>query len=277
MSFIEAELRLNGRGVDAVRMEAFANCTRKLHVARRSLTLEIIIDLHMQRGNQLGVTELPHMEMVATDDAREVENVALDVFDIDAGRRSLEQDTRSSLAERNGRAEDDHSDDQRNERIGVETPREVRKPDDESGSDHTNVSESITHHMEEYSAHVEISVRVTMAMATALAGFLGLVVLVASVQVLRVTVRMARLAPSRALAVTLLQEWGVFGGRGILRSAILIPITIRGLLGIHSIQARGIDNLIPERSRVNRQVAKSTITTPRPRPAVTANLAARAR
>jgi hypothetical protein len=157
-------------------MKAVANGTSKLHVSCRTLTLEVEVDLNVQTCNKLGVAQLPHVKVVGTNNTRELLDVFLDVVDTQPSRDSLEQDTRGGKTERNGRSENNAGDDQRNAGIGVEAPLVVGKPDEQSRSNDTNVSKSITHDVEEDTTHVEIVMRMTVATTTGL--FLGLSVFV---------------------------------------------------------------------------------------------------
>lgn len=138
--FIKAELWLDGRRVNAVCVQASPNCASELHVACRTLTLEVIVHLHVERSNQFGITELPDMKVVAAQDSREVDDIALNILNVDASGSGLEKNAGSGLAKRDGGAENDDGDDQRNQRIRVETPRVVSEPDDQSRSDDTNVA-----------------------------------------------------------------------------------------------------------------------------------------
>lgn len=173
---VEAELRLDGRRVDAVLVKAVANGTSKLHVSCRTLALEVEVDLNVQACDELGVAQLPHVEVVGTNDTRELLDVLLDVIDAQTSRDGLEQDTRGGKTERNGRSENNAGDDQRNAGVGVEAPLVVGKPDEQSRSNDTNVSKSIAHDVEEDTTHVEIVMRMTMATTAGL--FLGLSVFV---------------------------------------------------------------------------------------------------
>jgi hypothetical protein len=52
---VEAELRLDGRRVNAILVEAFADLACEVHVTCRALTLEVKVDLNVQRCNKLRV------------------------------------------------------------------------------------------------------------------------------------------------------------------------------------------------------------------------------
>lgn len=91
--------------------------------------------------------------------------------------------------------------------------------------------------MEEDSAHVQITVGMTMTVAAALSGFVRLVVPVAAMPILRMamSVGVARLTPVRSLVGVLLEQRRVLGRHGIARIAILISIAVRSRLRIHRI------------------------------------------
>lgn len=89
VALVEAEFRLDGGRVDAVCVQTLADRTSELHVARRPLTLEVVVHLHVQGSNQLGIAELPDVEVVAADDSREIQDIVLDILNIDAGWSSL--------------------------------------------------------------------------------------------------------------------------------------------------------------------------------------------
>jgi len=99
---VEAELGLDCGRVDAIGVQAAADGEREFHVACRSLALEVKFDLDVQAADELGVAELPDVDVVARHDAGEVFDVSLDVVHADAGGNCLEEDTRCGLAERNG-------------------------------------------------------------------------------------------------------------------------------------------------------------------------------
>jgi hypothetical protein len=75
----------------------------------------------------------------------------------------LKKDTRGGFAKRNGRRKNNECDDEGNARVDVKAPFVVRQPDNKGGNDHTNVSEGVSHNMEEDTPHVEV-VTVTLLM-----------------------------------------------------------------------------------------------------------------
>lgn len=144
MCCVEAEFWLDGRGVNAIFMEAFTDLAGKSHVARRALALKIEVDLNVKRSDELGIRELPDVKVVARDDAVEICNILLDLVDRQVLRNSLEQDARCSFAEWNSRKENYDGNDERNEGVGVESPREIGEPDEQSSCNNTNIAQSIT-------------------------------------------------------------------------------------------------------------------------------------
>jgi len=173
---VEAELGLDGGRVNAILVKAIANGTSKFHVSCRALALEVKVDLNVQTCNQLGVAQLPDVEVVGTNNTRKLLDILFDVIDAQTSRDSLEQDARGGETKRNGRSENDAGDDKGDTRIGVEAPFVVGKPDEQGRSNDTDVSESVTHDVKEDTTHIEIIVRVTVATSAGL--FLGLSVVV---------------------------------------------------------------------------------------------------
>jgi hypothetical protein len=202
VGLVETELGLNGRRMDAVLVEALTHLTGKVHVACWALILEVKVDLDMERGDELSIRELPDVQVVTRDDAVQISNVFLDLVDGKVLRHGLEKDTRRSFAERDGREKNDNSDDERNKGVGIEPPRVVGKPDKQRSCDDTDIAKSITQDMEEDTAHVQVTVGVTMTAATLLV--LGFGMVVALVVVLLRGVRVW-------MAVALAQQGCLFG------------------------------------------------------------------
>lgn len=156
---VKTELRLDGGRVDAVGVQAAADGQCQLHVASGAFSLEVELYLDVQATDQLGVAELPDVDVVARDNTRKVFNVGLDVVDVDAGGHGLKENARGGLAERNSGCEDNRGDDKRDHRIHVEAPGEVSEPDEECDSDDTNVAKGVAQDVKEDSTHVEVSMR----------------------------------------------------------------------------------------------------------------------
>lgn len=164
--------------MDAVLVKTLANRGSLLHVSLRSVTLEVVVDADVKTGNELGVAELPDVEVVNTLNTRKVLDVVANIVHFNAVGNSLEENAGCGLAERNGRAKDDDCNDERNGRIEVVAASELALPDDDGCDNDTNVSKSVSHDVQEDSLHVEITVRVT---ATTTSAFSRLAMLVLGV------------------------------------------------------------------------------------------------
>ena len=158
---VEAELGLDGGGVDAIGVQAAADSEREFHVASRALTLEVELDLDVQAADEFGVAELPDVDVVARHDTGKVFDIGLDVVNANTSGNCLEEDARCGFAEGDGGCQDDGSDDERNGRVHVETPAVVGEPNKECGGDNADVAESIAQNVKEDTAHVEVAVVVT--------------------------------------------------------------------------------------------------------------------
>lgn len=77
---------------------------------------------------------------MAADNSRECLDVLLNLIDVDADRDGLEEDSGSSLAERNCGTENDDGNDERDGRVSIEAPGVVGEPDEESGGNDSDVS-----------------------------------------------------------------------------------------------------------------------------------------
>jgi hypothetical protein len=239
---VEAELGLDSRGVDAVGVQAAADSERELHVTSGSLTLEVEFDLDVQAADELGVAELPDVDVVARHDAREIFNIGLDVVHADAGGDCLKENARCGLAEGNGGCEDDGSDNERDGRVHVETPAVVSEPDEERSGDNADISESIAQNVKEDTAHVEVTVAVA-----ALGLLLGL-----GVSVLLVVDRLA-LGASVACVLAALQEWLARRSVGV----SVIFVIFRTFLRLNIVHTACCDNGLAESTGVDMDVVES--------------------
>jgi hypothetical protein len=241
---VEAELGLNGGRVNAILVKAVADGTGEFHVSCRSLALEVEVDLNVQTCNQLGVAQLPDVEVVGTNNTRKLLNILLDVIDAQTSRDSLEQDARGGETERNGRSENDAGDDEGNTRIGVEAPFVIGEPDEQGRSNDTDVSKSVAHNVKEDTTHVEIVVRMTVATSAGL--FLGL-----SVVVFLVVYGLWLLNATIAVGSILIEER--------LLSGLIDGIVLSGrFLGVFArfdvLESASLDDGTTERWRVDRDV-----------------------
>lgn len=124
----------------------------------------------MHASNHLGVGELPHVNVMAAENAGERLDVLTDLLDADVIRCCLEEHPRRSTSQGYRRLEDDGSDEQRHGWIGVELARPVRKPDDERCDNYTDIAQCITNHVQHHGVHPHVAMTVTMATRRCLFG-----------------------------------------------------------------------------------------------------------
>ncbi|KAL8960634.1 MAG: hypothetical protein Q9183_005430 [Haloplaca sp. 2 TL-2023] len=140
-------------------MQTAPNRPRQVHIPRLPASfLEVEFHLDMQGSDFFRVAQLPHVQVVAADDAREVLDIGLDIVDGDARRDGLEEDAGSGLAEGDSGGEDDDSDDEGDAGVDVVAPGPGGEPDDEGGADDADVAQGVAHDVEEDAAHVEVAV-----------------------------------------------------------------------------------------------------------------------
>lgn len=140
VSNVQAEFRLNSGRVDAIFVKALADLLGKVHVACRAFMLEVEVDLDVKRGDELGIGQLPNMQMMTGDNTVKVTDVVFDVVNGEVFRNSLQQDARCSFAKWESREQNDDSDEEGNSRIGIVPPRKVRLPDEEGSCNDTNIA-----------------------------------------------------------------------------------------------------------------------------------------
>lgn len=249
---VEAELGLDGGGVDAVGVQAAAHRFGQFHVPRGTLAFEVEFDLDVQAADQLGVAQLPDVHVVAGHDARQVFDVRFDVFHVDADGDGLQEDARGGFAERDGGGEDYGGDDQGDGRVHVEAPAVVREPDEEGGGDDADVAEGVAQDVEEDAAHVEVAVRVAVAA-------LGLLFLGLGVSVLLVV---DGLALGAAVAgVLAAQERLVRRSVGV--SVVFVVVcdlfVVGAVFRLEIFHAAGRDDRLAESVRVDVNVVKSRV------------------
>jgi hypothetical protein len=109
------------------------------------------------------------------EDAWNVFNVFLDILDIDMIRCCLEENLGGRRCKRNGGAEDDQGDEERDQWIGIVLAGPFCEPYHESGYDNTDIAERIPDDMENHGIHTHIPM--IMAMTT-LRGLFRLVMVV---------------------------------------------------------------------------------------------------
>lgn len=176
MFLIEAELRLDSSAMNAVGMQALPRLPGQLHVLLAAALADGEGDLDVHGGDELGVAQLPDVDVVAADDARDVLDVFFDVVDVDVVGCCLEEDLSRCFGERDGGLEDDERDEEGDDGVGVEAVLPAGEPDGKGGDDYSNVAESISDDMEDHSVHTHVGVIV----ASSLRRFLGLVVVMGS-------------------------------------------------------------------------------------------------
>lgn len=94
VSGVQAELGLHGAVVDVVAVEAAFDLHGKAHPTLHAFcALEVKVELHVERGDELGARERPHVDVVAASDARERLDVLADVLDVDVFGRGLQEGT----------------------------------------------------------------------------------------------------------------------------------------------------------------------------------------
>lgn len=187
------------------------------------------------------------MEVVGSDDAGQTFNILLDVIDAHALGRGLKKNARRSLAKRDGRGQDDDSDEQRDAGIDVETPLVVSQPDDQCRSNDTDVAERIAHDVQEDTAHIQV---MAVAVATLLTLRLCLSMVMALVniflcRVIRDRERNPILISVVGSTVTVAQKTGSFGWY-----FILAAVGVGRLLGVETATAGG-NNILSQGSRVH--------------------------
>lgn len=247
---VEAELGLDGGGVDAVFVEAAPDGAGELHVAGGALAFEVEFDLHVQAGDELDVAELPDVQVVAGDDAGEFLDVFFDVVDADAGGDGLEEDAGGGFAEGDGRAEDYEGDDEGDEGVGIEAVGGGCEPDYEGGADDADVAEGVAHDVQEDAAHVEVVV-VGRCGGSGLGVFVvGVPGVVAAVGVGRLVGVGVRMVCGPVLFVRG-EEGRAFAGFVVGIFDCLLVAAFAAGLGFDIFEAAGGDDVVAEAGRVD--------------------------
>lgn len=174
---IEAELGLDSGAVDAKAMETLSRSLGQLHVLFAAVCVDREGNLKVQASHNLGVRELPHMDVVTADDTWQTLNVLADLGNGDVLRGRLQENSRRGSGEGNRGLQDDERNEQGDGRIAVQLSRPVCEPDNQCSDDDTNVSESVSEHMQHHGVHSHISV----VMASSFGGLLRLGMVVAVV------------------------------------------------------------------------------------------------
>lgn len=116
--------------MDAEAVEAFSGTFGQLHVLLAAVRVHRKRDLEVHAGDDFGVRQLPNVDMMAADNSRKGLDVLADILDTDVLRGCLKEDPGGGNRERNGRLENDSSDDQGYGRVGVIFAGPLREPDD---------------------------------------------------------------------------------------------------------------------------------------------------
>lgn len=132
-------------------------------------------DLDVKTGDDLGVRELPDVDMVAGDNAGDVLDVLFDVVNVEMVGGGLEKDLGGRRSQRDGGAENDEGDEEGDGRISVEAVGGFGEPDYERRHDDTDVAEGVADDVENHGTHTQVVVIVTMTTAAFLPGLVVVV------------------------------------------------------------------------------------------------------
>lgn len=251
---VEAELGLDGGAVDAVRVEALPRRPGQLHIPLAALRRDGERNLDVHRSDDLGVRQLPDVDVVAANHPGEVLDVLPQVRDVDVVGRGLEEDLGRGEGEGEGGAEDDECDEEGDGRIGVEPPGPVGQPDYQGGDNDSDVSQGVAQDVENHAVHPHVAVTVPVA----LPGLLGLVVVVVPVEA-RVSTTLSPSAGWPVLPARCLPPWGAVLDQGCFLVGLrfgswILAITRRRL----RLRPAGGDNILPEASRVDAHILDVT-------------------
>lgn len=144
--------------MDPEAVQTPAHLAGKVHVFRRAKALDITVHLDVQAGNDLGVAELPDVQVVTADDSGEILDILLDPSDVKMDGDRLEKDAARGFAEGDCAEKDDNGDEKRDGGVEIVAPLVGSEPNEEGTDDHTDVAESVAKDVKEYTAHVEIGV-----------------------------------------------------------------------------------------------------------------------
>lgn len=160
---VEAELGLDGGTVDAESVKTLSCSASQFHVLLATMGVDGERNLEMHAGNELGIRELPDVDVMASDDTGECLDILSDFLNADILRSSLEKNACGGEGQGDRGLENNHGDEQRDGRIGIELSRPVSEPDDESRDHDANVSESVADDVQNHGIHTHIAVTVTVA------------------------------------------------------------------------------------------------------------------
>ncbi|GKT64693.1 hypothetical protein ColTof3_12032 [Colletotrichum tofieldiae] len=257
---VAAELGLDGGRVDAVGVEALAGALGELHVLLAALGGDGEVDVDVQGGDDLGVGELPDVDVVAAEDAGQVLDILADLLEVNVVGGGLEENLGGRLGEGNGRLENDEGDEQGDGGVGVEAAGPVGQPDDEGSDDDTDVAESVADDVENHGIHSHVAVVVAVA-ASRLLALLVVVVLV-------VEAGLASRALGGGAAAVVFNQVGVVVPLGLEQGGLLVGLAVlddglfdlalaRRLLAVE-LGSAGVDDLLSEARRVDADVLNAS-------------------
>lgn len=149
--------------MNTVGVKALASALGKLHILLAALSRNGEANLNVHRGDDLGVGELPDVDVVTADNARESLDVLTNIIQVDVVGSGLKENLGGCLGKGDGRLENDEGNEQRYGRISVETAGPVSKPDDKSRDDDTNVAQGVTDDVQNHGVHTHVAVIVAVA------------------------------------------------------------------------------------------------------------------
>ncbi|GKT41798.1 uncharacterized protein ColSpa_01978 [Colletotrichum spaethianum] len=257
---VAAELGLNGGCVNAVGVEALAGALGELHVLLTALGGDGEVDVDVQGGDDLGVGELPDVDVVAAEDTGQVLDVLADLLEVNVVRGGLEENLGSRLGEGNSGLENNESDEQRDGGIGVEAAGPVGQPDDEGSDDDTNVAESVADDVKNHGVHSHIAVVVAVAASRLLALLVVVVLVVKAGLASRALGGGATTVVFNQVAVVValgLEQRGLLVGLAILDNSLVDLALARRILAI-KLGPASVDDLLSETRRVDADVLNAS-------------------
>lgn len=166
--FIEAELGLDSGAVDAEPVQALARPLGQLHVLFAAVLVDGEGHLQVHAGDDLGIRQLPDVDVVAAHDSWKTLDVLADVLDANVLGGGLQENPGGCASKGDGRLEDDGGDEQRHGGIAVELARPVREPYDEGGDDDADVAQRVAQNMEHHGVHAHVGVAVAAGLGARL-------------------------------------------------------------------------------------------------------------
>jgi hypothetical protein len=180
---VETELGLYRSAVNAETVETLAGTSSQFHVLFTTVGVNGERNLEMHACNELGVRELPDVDMMAGNNARKSFDILSDLGNADMLGGGLQKNSRSASGKRNTCLEDDSCNEQGDGRVGVDLARPIGEPDDKSCNHDTNVAKHISNDMKDHGVHTHIGVVVSMAILLASLLGKGVVVTVVNARV----------------------------------------------------------------------------------------------